>query len=156
MPCPCCWALGKRLPSTKDQLFIHKLAQNITQEGRAPLPSSWLCSKTQDGEMDAQQKMPYNYQSGITWLYNITLNTESGAANSSPKSRNSSVETSNNLWLGGKGEKSCNLAKLPLSVAMMICSVWKLTHSVASHCKIWQVIPWDGNPNLCVTSLMIN
>lgn len=61
-----CWALGKRLPSTKHQLFIHKLAQKITQEGAAPLPSSWLCSKTQDREMDSQPKLPYNYWSGIT------------------------------------------------------------------------------------------
>lgn len=62
---------------------MHKLAQKITQDGTAPLPSSWLCSEMQDREMDSQWKTPYNHRSGLTWLHNITLNTNSRAANSS-------------------------------------------------------------------------
>lgn len=89
--------------------------------------------------MDSQPKMPYNYWSGVTRLYNITSSTASGAAYSSPKSRNSIVETSNNLQLGGKGEKSCNLAKIPLSAAVMIYTMWKLTlwHLAAKSGKLY-------------------
>lgn len=54
--------------------------------------------KKQGWEIDSEWKMPYNYWSGLTWLHNITLNTNSGAANGSlSKSRSKTVNPGNNL-----------------------------------------------------------